>query len=217
MTNIDSILKTRDISQLIKTSLSWETQSCGFSTCHIWIWEVNHKKGWASKNWCFQTVVLEKTLESSLDSREIKPINPKGNQPWIFTGRTDAKAEAPILWPPDAKKWLIGKGPDAGKDWGQEEKWTTEDEMVGWHHWFNGHEFKQTLKLVKNREAWSAVVHDLQRVGHNWTAEQQEMRVTVLEMPEKDLKLVMIKCFNKQLWTYLKQTKNFLANRKSQQ
>ena len=92
------------------------------------MWELNHKEGWAPKNWCFQTVVLEKTLESPLDSKEIKPVNPKGNQLWIFIGRTDA--EAPILWPPDAKSWLIEKDPDAGKDWGQEEKWVAEDEMV---------------------------------------------------------------------------------------
>ena len=97
----------------------------------------------ASKNWCFSIVVLKKTLESSLDCKEVKPVNPKENQSWIFTGRTDAEAEAPILWLPDAKSQLIGKDPDAGKDWGQEEKGTTEDEMVGWHHWLNGHEFEQ--------------------------------------------------------------------------
>ena len=102
------------------------------------MWEVDHKAGWALKNWCFQTVVLEKTLESPLDSKEIKLVNSKGNQPWIFIGRTDAEAKAPILWPPDAKD------PDAGKDGGQEEKWAREDEMVGWQHQFNGHEFEQT-------------------------------------------------------------------------
>ena len=96
------------------------------------------------KNWCFQVVVLEKTLESPLDCKEIKPVNPKGNQSWIFTGRTDAKAEALTLWPPDVKSQLTGKDPDAGKDWGKEEKGVTEDEMVGWHHWLNGHEFEQT-------------------------------------------------------------------------
>ena len=96
-------------------------------------------------HWCFSIVVLEKTLESPLDSKEIKPVNPKGNQPWIFIGRTDAKTEAPVLWPPDVKSWLIGKDPDAGKDWRQEEKGMTEDEMVGWHHWLNGHEFEQAL------------------------------------------------------------------------
>ena len=108
-----------------------------------WMWELDHKEGWIPKNWYFQIVVLEKTLESPLDSKEIKPINPKGNQPWIFIGRTDAEAEALILWPPDAKSPLIGKDLDPGKDWGQEEKGATEDEMVGWHHRLSGHEFKQ--------------------------------------------------------------------------
>ena len=97
----------------------------------------------SSKIWCFWTVLLEKTLESSLDCKEIKPVNPKGNQSWIFTGRTDAKVEAPILWPPDAKNWLLRKAPDAGKNWRQEEKGTTEDAMVGWHHWLHGHESEQ--------------------------------------------------------------------------
>ena len=109
------------------------------------MWELEHKEGWVPKNWCLWTVVLEKTLESPLDWKEIKPVNPKGNQSWIFIGRTDAKDEAPILWPPDAKNGLIGKGPDARKDWRQEEKGMTEDEMVGWHHWLNGHEFEQAL------------------------------------------------------------------------
>ena len=106
--------------------------------------ELDHKKHWALKNWCFWTVVLQKTLESPLNSKEIKPLNPKENQPWIFIGRTDAKAEALALWPLDVKSQLIGKDPDAGKDWGQEEKGTTEDEMVGWHHRLNGHEPEQT-------------------------------------------------------------------------
>ena len=107
------------------------------------MWELDYKESWVPKNWCFWTVVLEKTLESPLDSKEIKPVNPKGNQPWIFIGRPDAEAEAPILWPPDAKSKLIGKDPDAGKDWKQEEKGITEDEMVGWHHQLDGHLFEQ--------------------------------------------------------------------------
>ena len=102
-------------------------------------------KNWVPKNWCFWTVVLEKTLESPLDCKELKPVNPKGNQSWIFIGRIDAEAETPIFWPLDAKNWLIGKHPDAGKNWSWEEKGTTEDEMVGWHHWLNGHKFKQVL------------------------------------------------------------------------
>ena len=107
------------------------------------MWELDKKKGWAPKNWCFWTVVLEKTLESPLDSKEMKPVNPKRNQPWIFIGRTDTEAETLILWPPDAKNWLIGNDPDVGKDWRQEEKGTTEDEMAGWHHQLSGHEFEQ--------------------------------------------------------------------------
>jgi len=118
------------------------SQSYGFSSSHVQMWELDHK-AWALKNWCFQTVVLEKTLESPLDCKEIKPVNPKGNQSWIFIGRTDAEAKAPILWPPDAKSWLTGKDPDTGKDWGQEKE-TTKDEMVGWYHRLNGHEFEQT-------------------------------------------------------------------------
>ena len=114
-------------------------QSCGFSSSHVRMWELNHKSGWMPKNWCFQTVVLEKTSESPLDCKEIKPVNPKGNQPWIFNGRSDAEAEVPVFWPHDVKNLLIGKDPDAGKDWRQK-KGMTEDEMVGWHHWLNGHE-----------------------------------------------------------------------------
>ena len=109
------------------------------------MWELDYKESWALKNWCFWTVVLEKTPESPLDCKEIQPVHPKGNQSWVFIGRTDVEAETPILWPPDAKSWLIWKDPDAGKDWGQEEKGTTEDEMVGWHHQLNGHEFGWTL------------------------------------------------------------------------
>ena len=106
----------------------------------MWMWELDCEEGWAPKNWCFWTVVLEKTLESPLNCKEIKSVHPKGDQSWVFIGRTDAEAEMPILWLPDAKSWLIGKEPDAGTDWGQEEKGTTEDEMAGWHHWPYGHE-----------------------------------------------------------------------------
>ena len=109
------------------------------------MWELNHKESWAPKNWCFWTVVLEKTLESPLDCKEIKPVHPKGNQSWIFIGRTDAKTEAPILWPPDVKNWLIEKDPNAGQDWRQEEKGTIEDKMVGRYHRLDGHEFEQAL------------------------------------------------------------------------
>ena len=118
------------------------SQSYGFSTSHVWMWELDYKESWAPKNWCFWTVMLEKTLESLLDCMEIQLVNPKGNQSWIFTGRTDAKAEIPIRWPPDMKNWFIGKDPDAGKDWRREEKGMTEDETVEWHHWLSGHEFE---------------------------------------------------------------------------
>ena len=120
------------------------SQGYGFSSGHVWMWELDYKESWVQKNWWLWTVVLEKTLESPLDWKEIKPVHPKGNQSWMFTGRTDVEAETPILWLPDAKNWLIGKDPDAGKYWRREEKGTTEDEMVGWHHWPSGHEFEST-------------------------------------------------------------------------
>ena len=132
--------------------------------------ELDHKEGWALKNWCFQTVVLEKSLESPLDCKEIRPVNPKGNHPWIFIGKTDA--EAPILWPPNVKNWLTGKDPDSGKDRRLEEKGTTEEQMIGWHHWLNGHKFEQAQEMVKNREAWHAAVHGItknQTWLSNWT------------------------------------------------
>ena len=118
-------------------------QSHGFSSSHVWMWELDDKESWRPKDWCFWTVVLEKTLESPLNCKEVQPVHPTGNQSWIFTGRTDAEAGAPILWPPDMKNWLIGKDADAEKDWGQKEKGMREDEMVGWHHWLDGHEFEQ--------------------------------------------------------------------------
>ena len=117
------------------------SQGYGFSSSHVWIWELDYKESWAPKNWCFWTVVLEKTLESPLDCKEIQPDHPKGDQSWVFIGRPDVEAETPVLWPPDAEIWLIWKDPDAGKDWGQEEKGMTEDEMVGWHHQLNELEF----------------------------------------------------------------------------
>ena len=123
---------------------------------------MDHKEGWALKNWCFWTVVLEKILESPLDCK-IKQVNPKGNHPWIFIGRTNAEAEAPILWLPDAKNWLIRKDPDAGKDWRHEEKGMTEGEMVGWLHELRGHELNQLWEMVKDREAWHAALHGFKK------------------------------------------------------
>ena len=118
-------------------------QSYGFFSSRVWMWVLERKEGWAPNNWCFWTVVLKKTLQSPLNSKEIKPVNPKGNQSWIFIGKTYAEAEAPVLWLPHEKSQFIGKDPD-GKDWRQEEKGMTEDKMVGWHHRLNGHEFEQT-------------------------------------------------------------------------
>ena len=120
------------------------SQGYGFSCGHVWMWELDCEESWALKNWCFWTVVLEKTLESPLDCKEIQPVHPTGDQSWVFIGRTDAKAETPILWPPRAKSWLIGKDSDAGRDWGQEKKGMTEDEMAGWHHWLDGRESEWT-------------------------------------------------------------------------
>ena len=141
MTNLDSVWKSRHYFDDIGPS----SQSYGFSSSHVLMWELDHKEGWVLKNWFFQTGVLEKALESPLDSKEIKPVNPRGNQSWIFIGRTDAEAEAPILWPPDAKSQLIGKDLDDGKNWRQEVKGMTDDEMVGWLYQLNGQEFEQTL------------------------------------------------------------------------
>ena len=118
----------------------WSSQAYGFSSSHVRMWMLDHKESWKPKNWCFWTVVLEKTLESPLDCKEMQPVHPKGNQSWILIGRTDA--EALILWPPDTKNWLIGKDPHGGKDWRREEKEMSENEMVGWHHWLNGHELE---------------------------------------------------------------------------
>ena len=120
------------------------SQDYDFSSARVWMWELDYKESWAPKNWCFWAVVLEKTLESPLDCKEIQPVHPKRDQSWVFIGRTDVEAETPILWPPYAKSWLIWKDPDAGKDWGQEEKGTTEDETVGWHRRLDGHGFGWT-------------------------------------------------------------------------
>ena len=136
MTNLDSIFKSRDIA-----NKGLSSQGYGFSCGHVWMWKLDCEESWAPKNWCFWTVVLEKTLESPLDCKEIQPVHPKGDQSWVFIGGTNVEAENPIFWPPDAKSWLIWKDPDVRKDWRQEEKGTTEDKMVGWHHWLNGHEF----------------------------------------------------------------------------
>jgi len=158
MTNLDSILKSRDYF----ANKGPSSQGYGFSSGHVWMWELDCEESWAPKNWCFWTVVLEKTLESPLDCKEIQPVHPKGNQPWIFTGRTDAEAEAPVLWPPDVKSWFIGKYPDAGQDWKQEEKGTTEDEMFGWHK--PSMSLSKLQEMVKDREDWHAAVHGVTEI-----------------------------------------------------
>ena len=138
------------------------------------MWELDGEESWALKNWCFWTVVLEKTLESPLDCKEIHPVHPIGDQSWVFIGRTDVEAETPILWPPHVKSWLVGKNPNAGKGWGQEEKGTTEDEMVGWHHWLEGHGFFRLRELMMDREAWRAVIHGVTK-SRTWLSDWTEL------------------------------------------
>ena len=171
MANLGSVLKSRDITLWSSPS----NQSYGFSHSLVQVWELDHKEGWVLKKWCFLIVLQEKTLESPLDSREVKPANPNGNQPWIFIGRTDA--EAPILWPPYAKSWLIGRDPDAGKDWGQEEKGASEDEMV----WLDGITDSVDMNLSNTGRWWRTekpgMLQSLwsQRVGQDLATEQQQL------------------------------------------
>ena len=164
MTNLDNILKSRRYF----ANKGPSSQSYGFSSSHLWMWELNYKESWALKKWCFWTVVLEKTLESLLDCKEIQQVHPKGNQSWIFIGSTDAEAEIPKLWPPDEKNWFIGKDPDAGKDWRREEKGTTEDEMVGGITDSTDMSLSKLWELVMDRKAWQASVHGVQ---HDWVTE----------------------------------------------
>ena len=170
MINLDSILKSQRDYFVNKGASS---QSYGFSSSHVWMWELDCEESWPLKNLCFWTVVLKKTLESPLDCKEIQPVHPKGDQSWMFIGRTDVEAATPILWPPDAKNLLIGKDPDAGKDWRQEEKGTAEDV------WLNGiidsvdMSLGELRELVMDREAWRAVLQSMgsQRVRHDWATE----------------------------------------------
>ena len=167
MTNLDSILKSRHYFANKGSS----SQSYDFSRSHVWMWEVDYKEGWVPKNWCFWTVVLEKTLERPLDCKEIQPVHSKGDQSWVFIGRTDAKAETPILWPPHAKNWLLGKDRDTERDWRQEEKGMTEDETVGWHHQLYGHESASSRSWWWTGKPGVLQSTGLQRVGHEWVTE----------------------------------------------
>ena len=159
------------------------------------MWELNCEESWVPKNWCFWTVVFEKTLESPLDFKEIQPVHPKGDQFWVFIARTDAEAETPILWPPHVKSWLTGKDPDAGRDWRQEEKGTTENEMAGWHHWLNGHEFW----VSSRRWLWTGRPGVLRfmgsrRVGQDWATKQNWTEFTI-SSPLKELQFRRVKTY----------------------
>ena len=147
------------------------SQGYGFSSSHVWIWELDYKESWAPKNWCFWTVVLKKTLESPLDCKEIQPVHSKGDQSWDFFGGNDAEAETPVLWPPHAKSWLTGKDSDAGRDWGQEEKGTTEVEIAGWHQWLNVRESGWTLGVGDGQGGLACCDSWGRRIGHNWATE----------------------------------------------
>ena len=168
MTNLDNILKSRDITLPTKVYL---VNAMVFSSSHVWMWELDCKVSWMPNNWCFWTVVLEKTLESPLNYKEIQPVHPKGYQSWVFSGRADVEAETPILWPPDAKNWLTEKVPDAGRHWGQ--KMALEDEVAGWHDWWNGHELGQTSGDVEGHRGleccspWGCSESDMTRWLNN--------------------------------------------------
>ena len=146
------------------------------------MWELDCEESWAPKNWCFWTVVLEKTSESPLEYKNIHPVHSKGDQPWVFFGRNDAKAETPVLWPPPVKSWLIGKDSDAGRDWGQEEKGTTEDEMAGWHHRLDGHEFEWTPGIGDGQRPGMMWFMGSQRVGHDWATELNWTEIYLLQV-----------------------------------
>ena len=166
----------------------------GFSSSHVWMWELDCEERWPPKNCCFWTVVLEKTLESPLDCKEIPLVHSEGDQSWVFFGRNDAKVETPVLWPPHGKSWFIGKDPDAGRDWGQEAKRTTEDEMAGWHHWLHGRESEWTLGVGDGQgdlaccDSWGRKEWDTTE-QLNWT-ELNDVKQTNIESWQRTLGIV---------------------------
>ena len=174
MTNLDSIFKSRDITLPTKVPL---VKAMVFPVVHVWMQQLDREEGWALKNWCFWTVVLGKTLESPLDCTEIQPVHSKGDQSWVFFGRNDAKAETPVLWPRHVKSWLIGKDSDAGRDWGQEEKGTTEDKMAGWHHQLDGRVWVNSRRWWWTERPGVLGFMGLQRVGHDWATELNWLKV----------------------------------------
>ena len=151
------------------------SQGYGFFSGHVWMQELDCEESWVPKNWCFWTVVLEKTLESPLDCKDIQPVHPKGDHSWVFIGRINVEAETAVLWPSLVKSWLIGKDPDAGRDWGQEEKGTTKDEMAGWHHQLDDMSLGKLRKLVMDREAWRAAVHGVAK-SQTWLSNRTELK-----------------------------------------
>ena len=177
MTNLDSILKSRDVALPTKVCLV----KAMVLPVVMYGCELDCEESRVLKNWCFWTVVLEKTLESPLDCTEIQPVHPKGDQSWVFIGRTDAEAETPILWPPPAKSWLTEKDPDAGRGWGQEEKGKTENEMAGWHHRLDGHEFEWTPGVGDGQGALACCNSWGRRVGHDWATELMLSEINLIK------------------------------------